>query len=50
MVKLLLIAAIVSFIISKFSSTIESNNDLPAWIEPLIIFLIILANSLIGIY
>lgn len=50
MVKLLLIAAVISFIISNFTSEDKSDGDLPVWIEPLVIFLIIVANALIGIY
>ena len=49
MVKLLSSAAMISFIISILSN--EQNQDsLPPWIEPLVIFLILIANSIIGIY
>ena len=50
MVKLLLLAAVISFVISNFTSSDKSDGDLPVWIEPLVIFLIIVANALIGIY
>ena len=50
MVKLLLIAAVVSFIISYFSSLHGHESDLPIWIEPFVIFLILIANGLIGLY
>jgi hypothetical protein len=49
MVKLLTSAAIISFIISILNKDKEENS-LPAWIEPLVIFLILIANSIIGIY
>ena len=48
MVKILLVAAAISFLISVFSPT--SEDDLPSWIEPLVIFLILIANGFIGIY
>ena len=49
MVKLLLFAAVISFVISSFSGS-HQDEDLPAWLEPLVIILIIIFNSLVGIY
>ena len=51
MVQLLTTAAIISFLISLLSHY-QSNNDddLPIWIEPAVIFIIIIANGVIGIY
>lgn len=52
MVRLLLIAAIISFIISYLSHEHGdyTDGDLPVWIEPFVIVLILLANGLIGLY
>lgn len=51
MVKLLLLAAIISFFISYYSSSEASKtSDLPIWIEPFVIFLILIANGLIALY
>lgn len=48
MVKILLTAAVISFLISLLSTGQE--DDLPSWIEPLVIFLILIANGFIGVY
>ena len=51
MVKLLLTAAFISLFVSYFSSLhVDSKEELPIWIEPLVIFLILIANGLIGLY
>ena len=49
MVKILLLAAIISFLISTFSPN-DEEDALPSWIEPLVIFMILVANGFIGIY
>jgi Ca2+-transporting ATPase len=49
MVKILLAAACISFLISTFSPS-DEDDSLPSWIEPLVIFLILIANGFIGIY
>lgn len=49
MVKLLLYAAVISFVISLLSES-RQNDDLPSWLEPLVIVLIIVFNTLVGIY
>lgn len=52
MVRLLLIAAIISLVISYLSHEHGdyTDGDLPIWIEPLVIVLILLANGMIGLY
>lgn len=50
MVKLLLGAALISFVISYFSHLSGHDSELPIWIEPFVIFLILIANGLIGLY
>lgn len=51
MVKLLLLAAVISFFISYYSSSENSKtSDLPIWVEPFVIFLILIANGLIALY
>ena len=52
MVKLLLIAAVISFVISYLTKDqVSSEEDgLPIWIEPAVIVLILIANGLIGLY
>jgi Ca2+-transporting ATPase len=48
MVKILLLAAVISFLISFFSPAEE--DALPSWLEPLVIFMILIANGFVGIY
>lgn len=48
MVQLLLGAAVISFLISIISE--REEHDLPAWVEPSVIFMIIVMNTLVGIY
>lgn len=48
MVRILSMAGIISFVISYSSQNKE--DDLPAWIEPFVIFIIIVLNSMVGIY
>lgn len=48
MVELLLGAAVLSFLISLFSH--GDKEDLPSWVEPAVIFVIVVVNTLIGIY
>ena len=52
MVRLLLIAAIISLVISYLSQEHggSADGDLPIWIEPFVIVLILVANGMIGIY
>ena len=48
LVRLLLAAAVISFVVSHFTES--QVDDIPAWVEPLVIFLILIANAIIGIY
>lgn len=50
MVKILLMAAFISLAISYFSNLSGHKEELPIWIEPMVIFLILIANGLIGLY
>jgi magnesium-transporting ATPase (P-type) len=47
-VRLLLLAALISFVVSILGGGDE--DDLPAWVEPSVIILILIANGFIGIY
>ena len=47
LVIILLIAAIISFLTNIFA---VNASEIPAWVEPLVIFLILIINSIIGIY
>lgn len=47
--RILLGAAVISFIISYY----EGDNDahsIPAWVEPAVIFTILICNAFVGIY
>ena len=48
LVIILLIAAIISFITNLYAS--NASEDIPPWVEPLVIFLILIVNAIIGIY
>ena len=64
MVRLLLGAAIVSFVVSCFGKNKRENNkiiilflveqesehSIPAWVEPCVILTILIANACVGIY
>lgn len=50
MVILLLLAAIISFVISFLSSYSGNQEELPIWIEPMVIIMILIANGVIGVY
>jgi hypothetical protein len=46
---MLLLAAVISFVISQF----EEHDDIhavPAWVEPFVIFSILIINAFIGIW
>jgi hypothetical protein len=45
---MLVVAAVISFVISLFDD--DEDNDLPAFIEPLVICLFFIANAAVGIY
>jgi len=48
LVRILLLAAIVSFLTSYFGH--EEENALPPWIEPAVILTILILNAIVGIY
>jgi magnesium-transporting ATPase (P-type) len=48
LVHILLGAAVISYVVSFFESSDE--HDIPAWIEPAVIILILVANAGVGIY
>ena len=62
LVRLLLLAAIISFVVSQFGNfyeriflivfqeTQEEKEGIPSWLEPLVIFLILILNAVVGIY
>ena len=51
MVQILLLAAFISLMISWFSKGSHGSEDeLPIWIEPLVIILILIGNGFIGLY
>eukprot|EP00827_Trimyema_finlayi_P005490 TRINITY_DN585_c0_g1_i3.p1 TRINITY_DN585_c0_g1~~TRINITY_DN585_c0_g1_i3.p1 ORF type:complete len:1064 (+),score=436.88 TRINITY_DN585_c0_g1_i3:64-3192(+) len=50
LVQILLISAIVSFLVSKLGDQHEDHEGIPPWVEPLVIFTILVANACVGIY
>jgi Ca2+-transporting ATPase len=48
LVKILLISACVSFVISYLSP--RDEHSIPAWIEPLVIFTILVLNAIVGLW
>jgi Ca2+-transporting ATPase len=48
LVRLLLLAAVVSFVISQFET--HDEGGVPGWVEPLVIFTILVLNACVGIY
>lgn len=48
MVRLLLLAAVVSFVVSMTSH--DEHDTVPAWVEPVVIITILILNGCIGIY
>lgn len=47
--RILLLAAVISFVISQFESH-EDAHSIPSWVEPLVIFTILILNATVGIY
>lgn len=43
-----MLSAIVSFVVSMFSK--NEHDDIPAWIEPLVIFVILVLNATVGLW
>lgn len=48
LVRMLLLAAVISFVISQFEE--EDQHAVPAWVEPCVIFTILIINAGIGIW
>lgn len=48
--RLLLLAAVVSFVISFFEADSQDMDVIPPWVEPAVIFTILILNALIGIW
>jgi len=48
LVQLLLVAAVISYLVAYFAENDE--DSIPPWVEPLVIFLILIANAVIGVY
>jgi len=44
-----MLAAVISFVVSQFENH-EDAHSVPAWVEPLVIFTILIANACVGIY
>eukprot|EP00331_Platyophrya_macrostoma_P007514 CAMPEP_0176423202 /NCGR_PEP_ID=MMETSP0127-20121128/10150_1 /TAXON_ID=938130 /ORGANISM="Platyophrya macrostoma, Strain WH" /LENGTH=1036 /DNA_ID=CAMNT_0017804121 /DNA_START=15 /DNA_END=3125 /DNA_ORIENTATION=- len=49
LVRLLLLAAVVSFVVSQFEESKEEHT-VPSWVEPAVIFTILILNAVVGIY
>lgn len=49
LVRILLGAALISFVISNFEEH-EDEHTIPPWVEPCVIFTILIVNAFVGIY
>lgn len=49
LVRILLLAAVISFVISQFEDH-EEVHAVPPWVEPCVIFTILILNAAVGIW
>lgn len=49
LVRILLLAAVISFVISQFEDH-EEAHAIPPWVEPCVIFTILILNAVVGIW
>ncbi|CAD8101390.1 unnamed protein product [Paramecium sonneborni] len=49
LVRILLLAAVISFVISQFEDH-EESHAVPPWVEPCVIFTILILNAAVGIW